>query len=133
MVWTPPPTEPLHYSVRVRQTETGASTMKNTATISIDLAKTVFQVAVFNKYGKLKSNNKMNDKKMAIILLRFGTNCIFYHKYAPILLQVRTFSKHFIFKVLRKFVLRHYLRIHLNPINISLCCMRLLAFSGSML
>lgn len=42
--------------------------MKNTTTISIDLAKTVFQVAVFNKYGKLKSNNKMNDKKMAIVV-----------------------------------------------------------------
>jgi transposase len=40
--------------------------MKNTTTISIDLAKNVFQVAVFNKHGKLKSNQKMNDKKMAI-------------------------------------------------------------------
>lgn len=38
--------------------------MKNTTTISIDLAKNVFQVALFNKYGVLKSNNKMNQSKM---------------------------------------------------------------------
>ncbi|RHW75244.1 IS110 family transposase [Colwellia sp. RSH04] len=38
--------------------------MKNTTTISIDLAKTVFQVALFNKYGVLKSNNKMSQSKM---------------------------------------------------------------------
>ncbi|WP_159817306.1 hypothetical protein [Colwellia sp. 20A7] len=31
--------------------------MKNSTTISIDLAKTVFQVALFNKYGVLKSND----------------------------------------------------------------------------
>jgi transposase len=41
--------------------------MKNTTTISIDLAKNVFQLAVFNKHGKLKSNQKMNSKKMAIV------------------------------------------------------------------
>ena len=39
--------------------------MKNTTTISIDLAKNVFQVAVFNQHGKLKSNQAMNDRKMA--------------------------------------------------------------------
>jgi transposase len=38
--------------------------MKNITTISIDLAKTVFQVALFNKYGILKSNNKMSQSKM---------------------------------------------------------------------
>ena len=38
--------------------------MKNSTTISIDLAKTVFQVALFNKYGVLKSNNKMSQAKM---------------------------------------------------------------------
>ena len=31
------------------------------------MAKNVFQVAVFNKHGKLKSNQKMNDKKMSIV------------------------------------------------------------------
>jgi transposase len=38
--------------------------MNNTTTITIDLAKNVFQVAVFNKYGKPISNKAMNDKKM---------------------------------------------------------------------
>ena len=42
--------------------------MKNTTTISIDLAKTVFQVAVFNKHGNLKSNQKMSEKKMAFLI-----------------------------------------------------------------
>lgn len=38
--------------------------MKNSTTISIDLAKTVFQVALFNQYGLMKSNNKMSQAKM---------------------------------------------------------------------
>jgi transposase len=38
--------------------------MKDTTTISIDLAKTVFQVAVFNKFGKTVSNKALNAKKM---------------------------------------------------------------------
>lgn len=42
--------------------------MKNTTTISIDLAKTVFQAAVFNKHGKLISNEAMSEKKMAILV-----------------------------------------------------------------
>jgi len=42
--------------------------MKNTTTISIDLAKNVFQVAVFNKHGKLKSNEAMNSKKMVLLV-----------------------------------------------------------------
>jgi len=42
--------------------------MKNTTTISIDLAKDVFQVAVINKYGKVLFNQTMNDKKMAIVV-----------------------------------------------------------------
>ena len=42
--------------------------MKNTTTISIDLAKTVFQVAVFNKHGNLKSNQVMSGPKMAVLI-----------------------------------------------------------------
>ena len=38
--------------------------MINTSTITIDLAKTVFQVAFFNQHGALKSNKKMNESKM---------------------------------------------------------------------
>ena len=42
--------------------------MNNTTTITIDLAKTVFQVAVFNKFGKQISNKAMNDKKMVELI-----------------------------------------------------------------
>lgn len=42
--------------------------MNNTTTISIDLAKTVFQVAVFTKYGKQKSNKAVSAKKMLEII-----------------------------------------------------------------
>ncbi len=42
--------------------------MKNTTTISIDLAKNVFQVAVFNKHGNLKSNQAMSSRKMALFV-----------------------------------------------------------------
>jgi len=38
--------------------------MKNTTTICIDLAKTVQQVALFNKHGALKSNRKMKPEAM---------------------------------------------------------------------
>ncbi|MEW8313523.1 MAG: IS110 family transposase [Candidatus Thiodiazotropha endolucinida] len=44
--------------------------MKNTTTISIDLAKNVFQVAVFNRHGKLKSNQKMSAKKLGLLVTR---------------------------------------------------------------
>jgi len=44
--------------------------MQNITTISIDLAKTVFQVALFNKYGTLKSNNKMNQSKMVQLIVQ---------------------------------------------------------------
>ena len=53
--------------------------MKNTTTISIDLAKTVFQVAVFNKHGKLLSNKAMNRKQMV--------KCIANHPEANILME----------------------------------------------
>lgn len=38
--------------------------MKKTTTISIDLAKSVFQVALFNKFGKLISNKALSKVKM---------------------------------------------------------------------
>lgn len=44
--------------------------MNNTTTIVIDLAKEVFQVAVFNKYGKQKSNKAMSAKKMQEIIIQ---------------------------------------------------------------
>ena len=42
--------------------------MKNTTTISIDLAKDIFQVAVFNKHGKLISNQAMKSKRMVQVI-----------------------------------------------------------------
>lgn len=42
--------------------------MNNTTTIAIDLAKNVFQVAVFNKFGKQLSNKAYNEKKMMVLI-----------------------------------------------------------------
>ena len=42
--------------------------MKKTTTICIDLAKEIFQVGVFNKYGKLLSNKAVKARKMLEIV-----------------------------------------------------------------
>lgn len=42
--------------------------MNNSTTICIDLAKEVFQVAVINKYGKVISNESLNEKRMVSIV-----------------------------------------------------------------
>lgn len=42
--------------------------MQNSNTISIDLAKDIFQVAFFNKHGVMKSNNKMTEHKMCLFI-----------------------------------------------------------------
>tara|TARA_B100001063_G_scaffold246967_1_gene288934 strand:+ start:94681 stop:94962 length:282 start_codon:yes stop_codon:yes gene_type:complete len=56
---------PLSKSTKVKVTnKKGAHTMTQSSTITIDLAKTVFQVAFFNKFGVLKSNEKMTERKM---------------------------------------------------------------------
>jgi transposase len=44
--------------------------MQKSTTISIDLAKTVFQVALFNKYGVMKSNNKLSQSKMVQFIVQ---------------------------------------------------------------
>ena len=44
--------------------------MKNTTTIAIDLAKTIFQVAVFNKFGKQLSNKALSEQKMMALILQ---------------------------------------------------------------
>ncbi|TYK64944.1 hypothetical protein [Colwellia echini] len=51
--------------------------MKKSTTISIDLAKTVFQVALFNKYGVLKSNNKISQAKMVQFIAQHPEAVIF--------------------------------------------------------
>ncbi|PTQ19743.1 IS110 family transposase, partial [Vibrio sp. 10N.286.46.E10] len=47
-------------------------------TISIDLAKSVFQVAVFNRHGKRKLNQAMSKKKMLTVISQHpgATICI---------------------------------------------------------
>ncbi len=50
------------------QSKSGAHTIKEATTISIDLAKNVFQVAVFNTHGNLKSNQTMSSRKMTIMV-----------------------------------------------------------------
>ncbi|AGU96543.1 hypothetical protein M892_08045 [Vibrio campbellii ATCC BAA-1116] len=42
--------------------------MNQSSTISIDLAKSVFQVAVFNRHGKRMSNQAMSQKKMLMLI-----------------------------------------------------------------
>lgn len=42
--------------------------MKKTTTICIDLAKEIFQVGVFNKYGKLLSNRAVKSEKMMDVI-----------------------------------------------------------------
>lgn len=61
--------------------------MINTSTITIDLAKTVFQVAFFNQHGALKSNKKMNESKM----LEF----IAHHPGATICMEACSTAHHF--------------------------------------
>lgn len=45
--------------------------MNKPNTICIDLAKTVFQVALFNKHGKLQSNQKMSQKQMVVFIAKY--------------------------------------------------------------
>ena len=56
----------LRYSDQTKE----AHTMINTSTITIDLAKTVFQVAFFNKHGVLKSNEAMSENKMLSFIVQ---------------------------------------------------------------
>ena len=42
--------------------------MNDTTTITIDLAKEVFQVAVFNKYGKQITNKALSGKRMQLLV-----------------------------------------------------------------
>ena len=50
-------------------------TMNNNTTISIDLAKDVFQIAIFNRAGKSKLNKEMSSKKMCELIEQYpGAN-----------------------------------------------------------
>ncbi|WP_316367754.1 IS110 family transposase [Candidatus Thiodiazotropha sp. CDECU1] len=51
--------------------------MKNTTTITIDLAKDVFQVAVFNKFGKQLVNKDVNSKQLAKLVMQHPGACIY--------------------------------------------------------
>lgn len=51
--------------------------MNNSTTICIDLAKEVFQVAVFNKAGKAKLNKEVTAKKMCLIIAQYPDAAIF--------------------------------------------------------
>jgi len=44
--------------------------MKNTTTITIDLAKDVFQVAVLNKFGKQLVNKSVNSKQLVKLVMQ---------------------------------------------------------------
>lgn len=51
--------------------------MNNTTTITIDLAKDVFQVAVFNKYGKSLINKPMSPKKIMGFIINYPEAAIY--------------------------------------------------------
>ncbi|MGO2233632.1 MAG: hypothetical protein ACTH5B_06115 [Marinomonas sp.] len=51
--------------------------MNNNTTICVDLAKEVFQVAVFNKAGKAKLNKEVSAKKMCLIIAQYPDAAIF--------------------------------------------------------
>lgn len=51
--------------------------MNNNTTITIDLAKEVFQVAVFNKFGKLITNKTMSAKSMLQLVSQHPEACIY--------------------------------------------------------
>ena len=61
--------------------------MKNTSTITIDLAKTVFQVAFFNRHGSFKSNTKVNEAKMLAFIAQ--------HPGATICMEACSTAHHF--------------------------------------
>ncbi|NTS78214.1 IS110 family transposase [Catenovulum sp. SM1970] len=50
--------------------------MQKSSTITIDLAKTVFQIAFFNKFGILKSNTKMNEQRMLNFVAQHPEACV---------------------------------------------------------
>lgn len=80
--------------------------MKNTTTISIDLAKSIFQVAIFNKHGKLISNNAMCGQKMEQVIAQ--------HPEANILMEACS-SAHYWG---RRFSKGHH-AVHLVPAHIA--------------
>jgi hypothetical protein len=51
--------------------------MNNNMTICIDLAKEVFQVAVFNQAGKAKLNKEVTAKKMCLIIAQYPDAAIY--------------------------------------------------------
>jgi len=51
--------------------------MNNTTTITIDLAKDVFQVAVFNKFGKVLVNKAASTAKLQQLVIQYPEACIY--------------------------------------------------------
>lgn len=67
--------------------------MSNSTTITIDLAKTVFQVAVFNKGGKIKSNKEVAAKRMCVIISQHPGADIFMEACGSAHYWARRFTK----------------------------------------
>lgn len=63
MVWTPPTSAISAKVGRVTKPQR-SHTMINNTTISIDLAKEVFQVAIFSRNRKVLTNKKVSASKM---------------------------------------------------------------------
>jgi len=59
-------------SIKVGSNQTkGIHTMNDDITITIDLAKNVFQVAVFNRSGNVLFNNVLNEKRMCKLIEKY--------------------------------------------------------------
>jgi transposase len=81
-------------SAKVGVTKTkGAHTMNNTTTICIDLAKDVFQIAIFNRAGREKLNKEVSAKKMCEIIHQYPAADIFMEACGSAHYWARRFSK----------------------------------------
>ncbi len=67
--------------------------MSNNTTICIDLAKDVFQIAIFNKAGKVKSNKEVSVKKLCEIISQHPDTSIFMEACGSAHYWARRFSK----------------------------------------
>jgi len=67
--------------------------MNNSTTICIDLAKDVFQVAIFNKGGEVKSNREVSAKKMCEIIAQHPNADMFMEACGSAHYWARRFSK----------------------------------------
>lgn len=55
----------------------GAHTIKNNTTSTVDFAKDVFPVALFNKFGNKLIKKDMSSKRLVQLVLQYPEACIY--------------------------------------------------------